>query len=134
VTIRRSDFFRGRRGPAGPLVFLRSKGQGEYEKLFEVADGWAAWPERQIDGVDDRVPVMQIEIEERADPAAEAQLAAVLKTPLEAEAAEAGATADSVAIEGTVYVIEREHTAVPTLEPRRWKLRAYSSEGRWQGE
>lgn len=125
--LRPLDDHRAWRGIAGGLTLLRSKGQGQYEQIFEVTAGWSAWHDQsnRLGADPDSVPVLVAQVEEPDDAVSAAALAAAL--------AGGGAAdpADSFAVEGVVYQLEREHTVRPLASPRRWALRGYYTEGRW---
>ncbi|HEY9286269.1 MAG TPA: hypothetical protein VIP46_22650 [Pyrinomonadaceae bacterium] len=121
---RRVDHHRRRRGPEGPLTLLYSQGRGEYEALFSIVDDWGAWYERDEEGTD-KVPILLCEIDLTDDAERTAAILAALDGTAETPAA------TDIAVEGSVFKLELEHTKRPLGEPRRWKLRAYYTEGKW---
>lgn len=121
---RRIDWFRRRRGPEGPLTLLYSKGGGEYEALFSIADGWGSWYERDEEG-EDKVPILLCEIDLTDDAERNAAILAAMDGTSESQAA------TDIGVGGEVFKLELEHTKRPHDEPRRWKLRAYYTEGKW---
>ncbi len=115
----RLDFHRKRRGPTGILDLLRFLGQGEYEVLLEISDGWSCWYD-QTQTVNDLDTFLSVEVEETATMNLNEELAGEPLTVLQAFQ-----TAEVLRAGRLIFQIQKEHTRPPLLKPRNWSLRAY---------
>jgi hypothetical protein len=109
---------RERRAITGSLYLLRFKSKGDYEQLLEVAEDWSAWP--VLNNEEERTAfTIQAEIDEGDSAERNAEVDVAFRA------------ASDFAVEGTVFKVERDHSAKNFLDPKRWKLRGYMTEGRW---